>query len=219
MDCQMPEMDGYEATRLIRAAERDSGGRLPIVAMTANAMREDRERCLAAGMDDHLAKPVDIEVLRAMLARWLPTGRATGAGDGPSIASGTADPTLDAKIWRELRQVEREGEPGLIAELLDAFLRRLPALLAAMRTAVGGGNAADLARAAHELRGSSLSLGAATLGERCRAVEAVGRSGSTDGASDLLETLEQEAAAVEGAMIRERRQGSGAEPAAMGGGR
>ena len=88
MDCQMPEMDGFEATRAIRAADIRAGGRpIPIIAMTANAMQEDRDRCIEAGMDDYVAKPVNPQTLREVLAKWLPEPAPVSAqsGEPPSF--------------------------------------------------------------------------------------------------------------------------------------
>ncbi len=83
MDCQMPEMDGFAATREIRRKQGRDGRRVPIIAMTANATEHDREACMAAGMDDYITKPVMIEALRAVLARWMPARGATERGPGP----------------------------------------------------------------------------------------------------------------------------------------
>jgi len=91
MDCQMPQMDGYEAARAIRRLEKDQGAtrRLPIIALTAHAMKGDRDRCLEAGMDDYLQKPLDVQLFRTVVARWLPAGhqdRVAGESSGDSGA-------------------------------------------------------------------------------------------------------------------------------------
>jgi len=191
MDCQMPELDGYEATRRIRDAERV--GRVPIVAMTAHSMRGDRERCLAAGMDDHLPKPVRPPELDAMLDRWLPGGaiadRASGgpadlrtapphgvahtAGIDATVPAGQAAhaPAGDILDRATIAQLLTSLSQDMRAQLLAAFDGTLPDRLADMDRAARERDRDGLRRTAHLLKGSSLTLGARRLGEHCQALE------------------------------------------------
>ncbi|HEX5688823.1 MAG TPA: PAS domain S-box protein, partial [Roseiflexaceae bacterium] len=164
MDCHMPEMDGFGATRAIRAHERMNGTHLPIIAMTASALRGDREACMAAGMDDFLAKPVRQAELRAMLERWLP----------PSNHEAT-EAVLDPTMLDELRSLS--GNAEIFGELMLAFQHEIHTQLAALQRALAEGNCAALAQAAHHLRGSSANFGATGLAAVCARLEAHGRSG------------------------------------------
>ena len=152
MDVQMPEMDGFAATAAIRAREaaRPGGRRLPIVALTAFAMKGDRERCLAAGMDDYLAKPIRRDQLAAVLARFAAEAPRPTEADGPG-------PALDEAAALENAGGDRE----LLGELLGIFLADGPGQLQALRDAVAGADPAALMRAAHTLSGSLKVLGAA----------------------------------------------------------
>src|SRR5205085_5380201 len=128
MDCQMPEMDGYAATAEIRRRERAQGvaaRRTPIVAMTAHALEGDAEKCLAAGMDDYIAKPVTVQRLEAVVARWRPQ-------TGP----GAPDEVVDASVLAALRDLQGEGQPDLLAELIAIYLRDTTPRLAALHEAV-----------------------------------------------------------------------------------
>jgi CheY-like chemotaxis protein/HPt (histidine-containing phosphotransfer) domain-containing protein len=156
MDCQMPNLDGYEATAQIRAAEPE-GRHVPIVAMTAHAFAGDRERCLAAGMDDYLSKPLRSEDLDPVLERWLPAAAADA--DGPAVVDG-----------ERVRSLLDLG-PGLVERIADAFVRATPPLLDELRAAVGGGDAEAAGRLAHKLRGSGETVGALRLAALARRVE------------------------------------------------
>jgi CheY-like chemotaxis protein/HPt (histidine-containing phosphotransfer) domain-containing protein len=179
MDCQMPELDGYEATRAIRAGEAERGKpRTPIVAMTANSMRGDRERCLAAGMDDYLAKPLDADAFDASLERWAP------ASDG----CGPAAPAFDRDAFERLR--DDLGESDLLAGLLDVFRSQTPEHLDALRVAVAQDDAAEAARVAHTLKGGAQTLAAARMASLCHKLEEMARGESLEGASGLVAGIE-----------------------------
>ena len=179
MDCQMPELDGYEATRAIRAGEAERGEpRTPIVAMTANSMSGDRERCLAAGMDDYLAKPLDAHAFDASLERWAP------AADG----SGPAPPALNRDAFERLR--DDLGSSDLLAGLLDIFRTQTPEHLRALQLAVSRGDAAEVARIAHTLKGGAQTLAAARMASLCSKLEEMGREEALEGAAGLLAAIE-----------------------------
>jgi CheY-like chemotaxis protein len=163
MDCQMPNLDGYEATARIRAAE--NGERhVPIVAMTAHALAGDREKCLRAGMDDYLPKPIRTEDLDPVLERWLPP------------PGGSAE-LLDRERLRSLSDVG----PGMIPQLVDVFARSTPPLLSELVAAVEGGDSELRRRLAHKLRGGSEAVGALRLSALASRLEDGG------GASDAAE--------------------------------
>ena len=195
MDMQMPEMDGLSATRAIRAdpAFRD----LPIIAMTANAMKADLDACLAAGMNDYIIKPVDRATLASTLRRWLPASArvpATGAGDaadGPAQAPASVAPT-DASPSAVAPPPTLEGVnvAGALARLgigVEALQRMLVRFadgqvktVADLRAAVDAGDTDGAAKAAHALAGAAGNLGADTLREAAKALETAARSGAGD---------------------------------------
>ncbi len=212
MDCQMPIMDGYEATARIRRKEQVEPGsrRTPIIALTANALEGDRERCLAAGMDDYLSKPLRQEALQETLARWLPAARAgtqvAAPSGGPPVATpalvgrGPAAPEtaspLDRKALDALRAMERAGVPNMFEKVVALFLRTTPDQIRELREAIGRADAGAVHNTAHSLKSTSATLGATRLSALCKDLEAQARSGSLDGAAAACDAIEAEYARV-----------------------
>jgi two-component system, sensor histidine kinase and response regulator len=184
MDIQMPEMDGFEATAVIRERERGTERRIPIIALTAHAVQGYRERCLAAGMDDHLPKPIDPRRLEEVLLCWAPerAARATPAPAEttaiveapitPEDAAAGEFPDLDLERLR----LVTNGEPALEEELLGIFLESARETLEDLRTSLEAGNARALRAHAHALKGSCQTIGAVALGEMARELERLGDS-------------------------------------------
>jgi CheY-like chemotaxis protein/HPt (histidine-containing phosphotransfer) domain-containing protein len=192
MDCQMPELDGFAATAAIRAAERQTGGHIPIVAMTANAMEGDRETCLHAGMDDYLPKPVNIEQLRQVLERML-------------LAQPEALPVpLEPAVLEELRTMIGDTAPEFVNELIDLFQSDTPELLAKMRKAIAERDTTALRRTAHSGRGTSANLGANRLSELFGELEQSAKSGITGDAMECLARIDAEYQRVADALEYER---------------
>jgi PAS domain S-box-containing protein len=172
MDCQMPVMDGYEATRRIRALE-GAVARIPIVGITAHAMREDRDRVLNAGMDDYLAKPVRLSDLRATLEKWVPVRKA-------------AEELLDDAVIASLKELDSE-EDAVFSALIDSFLKDAPGKLETIRRECEAGSKAML-ESAHALKGASRSVGAARVGGLCEALE---REGDAKRRVELVSELDE----------------------------
>ncbi len=182
MDVQMPELDGLDATR--RICERWSPESRPhIIAMTANALPEDREACFAAGMDDYVAKPIRAEELVAALKRAKPRADANGGSEAVEYVS------LDDGALKNLRDL---GGDEFLGEVIDAFLADAPELVATLRRALDEGSAEELRRAAHTLKSNGATLGATEFAELCRTLEARAKAGELDGAAELVDRVEQE---------------------------
>jgi len=183
-DLHMPGMDGYELTRRLRAAEAESGGaRTPIVAVTANAMRGEEERCLAAGMDAYLAKPVAIDKLCATLERWLPIGDSATAA--PPAGAGTA---IDRNVLAAWLGDDHDGIEDLLRKFRDSAIESELAINEAWRTA----DLAGLAAAAHRLKGAAQAVGATRLGGAADGLEQAGKAGDRDRCRDRLGPLAAE---------------------------
>ncbi len=201
MDCQMPLMDGYEATRQIRELE-DEQGRTPtaIVAMTANAMAGDRERCIAAGMDDYLAKPVGLGQLRDCVATWLTAvAEPTQAADNKPAAG--LDPpatgqVLDQGVLRELQEIMDED----YLDLLRTYMGNAPQLIGQAREAIGCGDVEAVVLPVHSLKSSSANVGALQLSELAREVERLAKADDLAAAAVAFSAVEAAYAKTEAAL-------------------
>ena len=203
MDCQMPEMDGFTATATIRQQEGEAGGHrhVPIIALTANAMEGDRARCLAAGMDDYLAKPFTMAQLSEMLTQWLTVQTSSDKTEPVSSASASADNVpsdqppppsaaeIDKAAWDAILALQRPGRPDILAKVLTAYLNDSRILVEEIRTAVHTQDPVALAKAAHRLKSSSAQLGALATSAHCKELENLGRLARLDGAASLLAQL------------------------------
>ena len=197
MDCQMPEMDGYEATREIRRREGD-GPHIPIIAMTAHSMKGDRERCLAAGMDDYVSKPLRAEALDAVLARWVAPPPGEEASNGAHASNGDApDGPLDLDALNQLRtELAGLGRGTGADTLIRQFIDTTPPRVDAIAAAVERGDLDATNREAHGLKGSSATLGAARLATVCAALEQAGADGDLARAMTLVAELADAAVAT-----------------------
>jgi PAS domain S-box-containing protein len=219
MDVQMPEMDGLEATRMIRAAERDSSRRTPIIAMTAQALKGDREKCLDAGMDEYLTKPVRAADLHATIERL--TGDAepvngnldAGFGSGPvedrgersalstteannepdRKPSGATDPSaVKPPVKWDVALDGVGGDRSLLREVVEAFCQEAPTHLRGIGDGATHGDAKLLSRSAHTLKGGLRFLGAESVASSAESLEKAAKSGRTQGQEQQIETLERE---------------------------
>ncbi len=204
MDVQMPEMDGYEATKEIRKREGPQNRHTPIIAMTADAMQGDREESLEAGMDDYVSKPVKPKELGAVLQQWIsqPDEKASPPEeqnpDGGASESTTGP--LDQDVLARLREF---GDEEFLDKLAGLFLEDTISLLEALRKAIGVGDAPSVKRVAHALKGSSENMGALKMSTICAELQDVGDSGELERAPVLVERLEAEFGRVRTALEAE----------------
>jgi CheY-like chemotaxis protein/two-component sensor histidine kinase len=190
MDCQMPDVDGFEATSIIREQERNKNGRrVPIVALTAHALEGDREACLAADMDDYLAKPFTPEQLREKLELWIREELHATA--------------LDKRMLENIRAIQKDGEPSIVERIIAIYLQTTPKLIQDMRAALAASDARLMKKAAHSLKSSSANVGAIKLSEISKDIEIIGRTGSIQGSETLIKEIEREYQEVEKSLMLE----------------
>lgn len=179
MDVQMPEMDGFEATQLIREQEQTLNRRTPIIAMTAHAMKGDRERCLAAGMDEYLSKPIRIAELAEKLSRLV------GSEATAPAASVSCEGQID---WADALE-SVGGRTQLLHDVLDAFLERVPELVEGIEQAINSGSPQELNRYAHELKGALVILRGPAASETAQKLENQASAGDLSASQETLEQL------------------------------
>jgi len=201
MDCEMPVMDGFSATAELRRRE-SAGTHIPIIALTADATAAGREACLAAGMDDYLAKPFRREALHGTLARWLgpraqelPAQSHAELAYESSIADSTAgsalpsEPTLDGATLDALRALPRSGAKDMLTHIGELYLLDSRSLIASIEESLGAGNSAELARAAHAWRSYNGNVGALGLARLCRELEDTARQSNFAAAREIYERI------------------------------
>jgi signal transduction histidine kinase/chemotaxis response regulator CheB/HPt (histidine-containing phosphotransfer) domain-containing protein len=206
MDCMMPEMDGYEATKKIRELERqnvNSRRRMHIIAMTANAMLGDREKCLSVGMDDYVSKPVQLADMRRAIEKWSAKASGHPAANGangksavpvvplkvevasPAIESGTTTTSTETPVDLERFNEVTGGKPEKMERLLKTFLTQATEISQGLNLAIQSGNARDVRLLAHKFVGASSSLGMVAIVPALSQMEQMGDGGMLEGATDV----------------------------------
>jgi two-component system sensor histidine kinase/response regulator len=222
MDCQMPGMNGFEATGLIREMEagnraEGAAGRIPILALTGLAGEEERERCLAAGMDDYLGKPFTMSGIRAKLERWVvspdavsPEGKGNEGSQGVDADRFTQEgvgrqeepSAIDEKTIEMIASLAPPGSEDLLKNVIGLYLESSATLMAGINAAVKAKDAAALHRAAHTLKSSSANLGAVTFAGICKELGMMGRNNALEEAGARLAVLTREYQRVREALER-----------------
>ena len=201
MDCQMPIMDGFEATRTIRRVETEQGkAPIPVIAVTANALKGDREHCLSAGMDEYLTKPFTTEQLHTILVPFLRNRHPAHLVDSDSSKVETSHhqsvtqpgPPIDSSVLEGLARLQRPGAPDLLQKVINLYLQSSQELKESLCAALGVENAETVRESAHALKSSSANVGAHGLADICKTLEAMGRKADLTQAPTLREQLEHE---------------------------
>ena len=205
MDCQMPEMDGFEATAEIRRIE-GTDRHTTIIAMTANALEGDRQKCLEAGMDDYLSKPVKADALREMLGRWVkpadsPAPDVVSSNGSAGAKNGGA---IDRSVISGLREMQQPGKPDFVTEVIDLFLDDAALQLDQLREALSADDRPARRRLAHLIKGSSANIGADRMAKLLEELENTDTDATR--ANSTFTILESEFTQVKAALITERQE-------------
>jgi two-component system, sensor histidine kinase and response regulator len=226
MDVQMPEMDGLEATSTIRRLELETGKRISIIAMTAHAMKGDRERCLEAGMDDYVSKPINPKVLNEVISRWAPdvslldedearemplkatSKQAIPIKEAPNVEATSKpirDPQNEVFDLAALR-ARVEGDQDLLVELVDLYLESSPTLFSELESAVRAGDAQRVARVAHTLKGMLSNICAPSCAAAALELETIGNTLELARVDDARFALEKEATRLRSLMTESMKE-------------
>jgi CheY-like chemotaxis protein/HPt (histidine-containing phosphotransfer) domain-containing protein len=196
MDCQMPVMDGFEATAAIRGLPEGRGARLPIIAVTANAMQGDEQRCLNAGMNGFLAKPFKLTELQSILAQWLPVASSqdlpTRAVDVRVEKPQSRSDAINMQTLAILHDIGVASGQDLVTNVLLMFTQTAENGAKRIEAAIGEGDAELLSRAAHGLKSSAANVGAEMLSDLYRQLELLGRAGHLEAARALFGSVATE---------------------------
>ncbi len=197
MDCQMPIMDGYETTNAIRQLPENS--QLPIIALTANAMSDDRQKCLDAGMNDFLSKPYTIAQLESIFSRWLPKTDKHPPSDisqlsvnAPNENTEVTKNVLNMEKIDAFREYDPEGSMSMAKRIISTYIETAPQYIIDIEQCVVAGNSQGLFQAAHTLKSSAAHIGADTLAELCRQLESYGRNEQINEARVLISQARHE---------------------------
>jgi CheY-like chemotaxis protein/HPt (histidine-containing phosphotransfer) domain-containing protein len=180
-DCHMPEMDGFELTNAIRQDDKDKNERSVIVAITANTLKGEAERCIAAGMDDYLSKPIDVKILREKLYKWMPHAQSTkveaetttSAEEPPSEAvAGSVKGPIDEQALKDMFDCD---DPQMFKKILNDFIEPSQNIIEEIKTGWQQHSAGAVKQAAHNLKSSARSIGANELADTCLSLETAGK--------------------------------------------
>ncbi|MCA9755238.1 MAG: response regulator [Candidatus Eisenbacteria bacterium] len=189
LDCQMPVLDGFGAVaEMRRIEESDQRGRTPVVAVTANAMREDRDRSISAGMDGFLSKPYTLAELRRTISTWCRPDRKSASAPS-SLSPKLSTPTLEIGALDNLRKLENLGRRGAVSRFLKSFLRNTPPSLERMRAALTGRDFEGLEREAHSLKSTAALVGAVRMGALALDLEHAARRQDMDRCAEGVESI------------------------------
>jgi CheY-like chemotaxis protein len=195
MDVQMPELDGLEATGIIRRTEAGGGRRIPIVAMTAHAMTGDREMCLEAGMDDYISKPIRPRDLSEIIERLFPEGSPAAGRESPPAPSPRKVAFDPGSLLEGL-----DGEVDLAKEVVSVFLEDIPTQIEKLKQAIEERDAEAVNRCGHKLKGAAGAIGAIAVRDLAAEIETAGKEKALDKLDSLMERLDKDLAALTSAL-------------------
>ncbi|MDQ6734910.1 MAG: ATP-binding protein, partial [Nitrospirota bacterium] len=213
MDCQMPEMDGYETTAIIRKSDSLNRKDIPIVAMTANATKSDEERCRQAGMDDYMTKPMSMDRFEAVLTKWLAKSSSNLSRHGAKAVTingshtvlNTAETHIDHDMLASLRELDSDDDPNFSKKLIRNFLNDTAERVRDMRQAFTMGDVEQVQRDAHRLKGTCGNMAAPYIGKLCGHLEVAAESADQESMALRLSEIEKEFSLVEKALMPDVR--------------